>query len=382
MQPLTFLILGGLGYYGYKKIQNPIWSPLTSLCASEHDKALALEKVKITSVPTPAATAALDPGMTTDQVHQVNTTLTVETDPQKIAAHADALHDFGHVQSAAALRAKADAALEAKALGASDTELHRKQIEAVAGTSIVGWGPYAVGLTPWQQIDAAAAAKRRALAHGRGQQGQGHGQAQHGRAHEQYGRGHQQHGYGRGHEAYGRGHEAYGHRRHPYEQYGQQYGQEYGQQYQQPYQQQAYQEPEAENVPEVEEELPLEGEEHEGRRGRRGRRLTREQWLEQQLAEERRHHHAHARAHRHEEVPLPVVPLAVEPDHAADVAVPEVAQDAAVEAAKGGFFSMEPVYDPYSNSGFGGYGELGYGGFGGLGGYGSWGSFGGWGHGL
>ena len=52
------------------------------------------------------------------------------------------------------------------------------------------------------------------------------------------------------------------------------------------------------------------------------------------------------------------------------------------EAVAGFWYEEEPMFDPYSNSGFGGYGQPGLGGLGGLGGYGSWGSYGGWGHGL
>jgi hypothetical protein len=145
MEPLTLILLGAGGYFVYKKNENPEWSPLTWLCSSPYDKHVALERVKVASVPTPAVTVALDPGMSTDQVKQVNHSLTTETDHEKIKAHADALDALGHTSSAAALGAKAQAVGEAKAHGASDAEIHGKQIEAQAPAPAVGWGPYASG---------------------------------------------------------------------------------------------------------------------------------------------------------------------------------------------------------------------------------------------
>ena len=131
MKPLTLLILGGGAYYLYEKGKNPEWSPFAWF-ASPGEKHVALEKVKIASVPTPSPTVALDPGMSTDQVKQVNTALTTETDPVKIAAHGRALADLGHESSAAALAAKAKAVGQAKAKGASDSEIHKKQLEAAS----------------------------------------------------------------------------------------------------------------------------------------------------------------------------------------------------------------------------------------------------------
>jgi len=131
MKPLTLLILGGGAYYLYEKGKNPEWSPFAWL-SSPGDKHVALEKVKIASVPTPSPTVALDPGMSTDQVKQVNVALTTETDPVKIAAHGKALADLGHESSAAALHAKAKAVGQAKAKGASEAEIHMKQLEAAS----------------------------------------------------------------------------------------------------------------------------------------------------------------------------------------------------------------------------------------------------------
>lgn len=130
MGPLAIILLGGAVYYIYEKEKNPAWSPFTQLLATPVDKVVALEKVKVTSVPTPSPTVALDPHMTTDQVKQVNQTLTSETDPKKIAAHAIALGSAGHENSAMALAAKANAVGEAKATGAHDVDIHLKQIEA------------------------------------------------------------------------------------------------------------------------------------------------------------------------------------------------------------------------------------------------------------
>lgn len=132
----TSLALGalalGVGFAVYKRRENPAWTPWSALLSSPHDKAIALEKVKITSVPTPHETAALDPGMSTDQVKQVNASLSNETDMQKLANHAVALSALGHDNSAAAVAAKTVAIGQAKAAGAKDADLHVKQVEAAA----------------------------------------------------------------------------------------------------------------------------------------------------------------------------------------------------------------------------------------------------------
>lgn len=132
----TTLALGalalGVGYTVYRRRENPAWTPWSALLASTHDKVLALEKVKVTSVPTPHETAALDPGMSTDQVKQVNASLSNETNMQKLANHAVALSALGHDNSAAAVAAKTVAIGEAKATGAKDADLHVKQVEAAA----------------------------------------------------------------------------------------------------------------------------------------------------------------------------------------------------------------------------------------------------------
>ena len=148
MEPITLALLGAGGYYAWKKNKNPEWSPLAWLSATPLDKAVALERVKVASVPTPASTAALDPGMSTHQVRAVNAALTSETDPGVIRAHADALDSLGHTSSAAALDAKATAVGEAKALGASDADIHVKQLEAQAPAAAVGWGQFHFGAPP------------------------------------------------------------------------------------------------------------------------------------------------------------------------------------------------------------------------------------------
>ena len=134
MEPITVVILAGVAYYAYEKNKNPAWTPFATLLATPLDKAVALEKVKVTSVPTPSPTVALDPHMTTDQVKQVNIALTTETDPVKLAAHAEALGQLGHESSGKALAAKANAVGEAKALGASDVAIHMKHAEAAASS--------------------------------------------------------------------------------------------------------------------------------------------------------------------------------------------------------------------------------------------------------
>jgi peptidoglycan hydrolase-like protein with peptidoglycan-binding domain len=417
MEPITLVLLASGGYYVYKKNQNPAWTPFASVFASPHDKVLALEKVKVTSVPTPSPTVALDPNMTSDQVRQVNTTLMTETDPLKIASHAEALHSFGHTSSGNALAAKANAVGEAKALGASDVEIHEKQVEAAAvptsrsvpldaamsaceaqvllnslvmrqghahvegvevpiaitnefdpqtafliqifqaeahlpvtgimdaataralraevlgavahGDTVTGWGPAITGFDPRRRE--MQERNRRMMEHGR----------------------------------HGRFHPHLHHHHHPMMSQDQ--------------------------MPQMDqEELPPPPHPHH-------RRAELERLCKQG------HQHACAMLH-HQPVTLPPDGGAmVHPHHhhhhdqdaasaadagaAADsntaaVTTDAAATDAASTATTGWWFQDQPMYDAFSNSGFGGYGELGYGGFGGMGGYGSWGSFGGWGHGL
>jgi hypothetical protein len=154
MEPVTLLVLGGAGYYLYEKKKNPSWSPLRWLFSSPLEKHAALESVKTTSVPTPGPAVALDPGMTSDQVHQVNDALMTETDAVKITALAKALSDLGFASSASALAAKAASIQEAKALGASETDIAKQQIQASATPAVasprVGWGSWGEGWGGWE----------------------------------------------------------------------------------------------------------------------------------------------------------------------------------------------------------------------------------------
>lgn len=435
MEPITLVLLASGGYYVYKKNQNPAWTPFASVFASPTDKLLALEKVKVTSVPTPAPTVALDPGMTSDQVRQVNATLMTETDPLKIAAHAEALHSFGHTSSGNALAAKANAVGEAKALGATDVDIHGKQVEAAAvpsaalvptpldapmtaceaqvllnslvtrqGHAHVEGIPVPIAITNVFDPDTAFliqvfqaeahlpatgildAATARALraevlntspsAH----EAVGWGPAVVGYdpyAHMRRGRRGEQ----RGHYGRGFGHEHfYPHHHH------------HGQGMQQGMQQGMDQGVDQEGMDQEAPPPPH----HHHHRHQELMRLCQQghqhacAMLHQQPAPlpddggamvHPHHHHHH---HHHDEAQLDLGTTAAM-DPAAAATDSAVATPADTTATKGWWFPEYDVYDGSSlgsNSGFGGYGELGYGGFGGMGGYGSWGSFGGWGHGL
>jgi hypothetical protein len=418
--------------------------------------------------------------MTTDQVKQVNQTLTSETDPKKIAAHAIALGARGHDNSAMALAAKANAVGEAKATGADDVDIYLKQIEAARATPLehvpvpidapmtaceaqvllnvltsrqghfdVEGVPVPLAITnvfdadtshlirvfqsemhlpATGTMDAETAKALRVSALGPGPaQSVGWGPVASGSSGpvmtgfygRNYGQGFSgwsepwQHGYRSDSWAGWPWHRGWNgfvgqsdrefeheHRRH-----------ERGQHH------------ERQHFPT--EEMP-----HHHHRPH----LTEQQILQrqhQQMMREQQqyqeplhpHHHHHHHHHPYAQQPpvdpmaaqeaappagMPIgggggaaamaAPLAVEPDHTADVA----ATDAAATATKGSWFPDQPGsygYDPYGlygydpgfgyepgslgrDPGFGGYGSIGWGGPGGLGGYGSWGSFGGWGHGL
>ena len=433
MGPIPILILGGVVFYLYEKDKNPAWSPFARLLATPVDKVVALEKVKVTSVPTPSAAMALDPNMSSAEVEQVNSVLTTETDPKKIAAHAIAHDAFGNDNSARALAAKANAVAQAKAMGASDVDIHKKQIEAAAETppaaavgwepwrrdrhhhhywplgeeavlpEFAGWGPYIAGFE--RDRDSREMHGRSREMHGRGHPMHSRGREMHGEMHsrghpmhgemhgrsrgmhgEMHGRGHGMHGmYGRGHGMhgmYGRGHEM------------QFEGQE-------------------EMMPEV----PEEGVMPHHRHRHHHRHLTEEQLQQQQLAEQGMQPPPMNQGDQGDQgTQTPVgIPLGGGGAMAA-TAVPagtDTGDQASAESTQGwwpsagdeySYFPQQGLestprsemayYPPHEPSGgaayypltpvgdFGGYGYIGEGGLGGLGGYGSWGSFGGWGHGL
>jgi hypothetical protein len=358
MEPITLAILAAAGYYAYEKNKNPAWTPFASILAHPHDKIIALEKVKVTSVPTPHDAVALDPGMTTELVKQVNSTLTTEIDPKKIAAHAGALSDLGHENSASALAAKADAVGEAKALGASDIDVHRHQCLAAlapAPVEAVGWGPVITGYDPFEQHHGGHEGHHemhRGAHPGMGMHpgmGTHPGMGMHHGMHPGMGMGMGMHP-GMGVHQGMAGQEQHRHltrrqlqqlrRRH---ELAAQQGQQ-GQQGQMA-------------MPMQDDDTPPPPHHHH-------------------------HHHHHPQDQQSQALPAGV-PMGGGGAAAAMAAPADGSTDAAAtDTATTGWFGHPYGYDPYSNSGFGGYGSIGFGGPGGMGGYGSWGSFGGWGHGL
>lgn len=406
MEPITLAILGAVGYYAYEKNKNPAWTPFASLLAHPHEKLVALEKVKVTSVPTPHDAAALDPNMTTEQVKQVNTTLMTETDPQKIASHAQALSALGHDNSANALAAKANAVGEAKALGASDTDIHLQHTAAVAAPTAVGWGPAITGAwgptyTPEQQ-----AATRRNLHERLQMPGRGRGRdVGYGRGGQDVRRGEVGRGRGLLGSLFGRGHTEPEHhyRHHAYVPPQQGFGMQPGFGIQpggQPMDDGAGDADGAVDVNALAAEFHLTPEQIRQLQ-RRFQMERRNREVGQRTDPNVTMHPHHRRKHHHhpEAIQTQQQIQQVQPDPNAGVVAPDAGAAAATTADAGaavatpdagatatqGWFP-EPFgpygYDPYSNSGFGGYGSIGWGGPEGLGGYGSWGSFGGWGHGL
>jgi murein L,D-transpeptidase YcbB/YkuD len=133
MLPLALIGLGGLTAYGvYEKRKNPSWTPFSTLFATPRELAARLFHVRQTSVPTPSPAAALDPGMTPQQVHAANLVLTAETHPVVLHQHAKAARSAGFPNTASAIKAKAEAVGEAKAAGASDADIKREQAAATA----------------------------------------------------------------------------------------------------------------------------------------------------------------------------------------------------------------------------------------------------------
>lgn len=310
MEPLTLALLGSAGYYLWEKKKNPAWSPLAWLTRSPLDKHAALDAIKVSSVPTPGSAAALDPGMTTDQVKQVNDALTMQTDAAKISAMATALRALGLESSANALAAKAVAIDEAKALGATDAEIHAEQLQASAGhlpAPRVGWGtPFLVGVRSGfgrqfqpRRNDRAVSTRRQAVQSGRRRfVGPQYG-------HPQYG--HPQHGHPwQGHEH---------HRRH-------------------------FVEPEPEPAPDFEPEL----------------------------------HHHHHHHHPEPEVPIHGYVTSGEEELFYAGAIPYSGNGLVAEFPNGPVQGQVPWADPYYPGAYGGYGGFeGYGGYGGgREGYGGW----------
>jgi len=142
---LTIAVIGGTAYALYKKNRNPYWTPLSTLFATPHELREALQHVRVTSVPTPTPAAALDPGMSPDQAQAVNAVLVTETDEKKLADHAEAAKSAGLSNSGKAIEAKANAVANAKAKGASETDIKKEQVAAAVSSTApttTGWGGY------------------------------------------------------------------------------------------------------------------------------------------------------------------------------------------------------------------------------------------------
>lgn len=147
----ALLLLGIPAFALFKKHRNPHWTPFSTLFATPRDLNAALERVRITSVPTPALTSALDPGMSSEQVKAVNVMLTSETDQAKISNEAKHAKALGFHNTSKALDAKASAVGHAKAKGATDDDIHKEQLAAqtsqgasAAATHAAGWDGYGI----------------------------------------------------------------------------------------------------------------------------------------------------------------------------------------------------------------------------------------------
>ncbi len=147
----ALFLLGLPAFALWRKHRNPHWTPFSTLFATPRELNAALSRVRFTSVPTPALTSALDPGMTSEHVKSVNVTLASETDHGKIKEEAKNAKALGFHNTSKALEAKADAIGQAKAKGATDEDIHRAQLAAqsqqapsAAVTHAAGWDGYGI----------------------------------------------------------------------------------------------------------------------------------------------------------------------------------------------------------------------------------------------
>jgi hypothetical protein len=127
---IGYILLGGGLYALYKRHENPHWNPVTALLATERELIGKLDRVRVTAIPTPSSTTALDPGMTTDDVDAMNHMLAFETSPAEIQAAAEDAAEAGWDNTAFALASHAEAVGEAKAAGASDEDIAVEQAAA------------------------------------------------------------------------------------------------------------------------------------------------------------------------------------------------------------------------------------------------------------
>ncbi|MHB2027567.1 MAG: hypothetical protein ACYCPT_01965 [Acidimicrobiales bacterium] len=138
MDPVTLLLIAGLGSgVWWMRKYEPSKLPKFLQPAPSVMKAAAVQRVVATSVPTPVASAGLDPGMTSAQVQAANVLLAAGTDSAAMYQMASDYSALGYVNTAKALIAKADAITAAKSEGASDQEI-LSQMMAVCSTSAGG----------------------------------------------------------------------------------------------------------------------------------------------------------------------------------------------------------------------------------------------------
>lgn len=143
MSPLVW-IGGALGAaYVYKK--KPQYLPHFLQPKDHAKKVAALGHVTATSNPTPAATAGLDPHMSTQEIAAANGLLQNSADPAALYQMASDYSEKGYVATAKALIAKADAVSAAQKHGASDEEIFQQMMAATGATNAAATAVPGVG---------------------------------------------------------------------------------------------------------------------------------------------------------------------------------------------------------------------------------------------
>jgi hypothetical protein len=142
MNPLVIIGAVAGAAYVYKK--KPEILPKFLQPKDHAKKVAALGAVTATSAPTPSALHGLDANMTSAEVASANGLLSNGTDPSALYAMASDYSERGHVETAKALIAKADAISAAKKHGADDDEVFKQMMAATtageAGSAVPGIG--------------------------------------------------------------------------------------------------------------------------------------------------------------------------------------------------------------------------------------------------